>query len=215
MNRLLAHPVRVLAVVVAAGIGLAGCGAQAHASDVDRAPAAFSTAAPTVESDVLVLDGIRHRLAHRAQPRPGYVTRAYLPAGQRPASYERMLLVEVVAGASVPDAVRTQVDLLQRRKATDPLVNLDLRTNPRSGEAVLDFTMSGRAADGRPIVEWNVYRYVPITQHGVRGVQLYGLSLRAYGTDRLAFARNLSETQPREIAAVSAVRVPRVALPVG
>lgn len=161
----------------------------------------------------LVLDGVRHRLVENVQPRPGYVRKADLPAGQRLASYERMVLVEAVAGSSVPDAVRAPVDMLQRRKATDPLVNMDLRTNPRTGEAVLDFTMSGRSVDGRPIVEWNVYRYLPVSQGGVRGVQLFGLSLRAYGTDRLAFSRNLVNTRPQEIATVSAARVPSIALP--
>lgn len=123
-----------------------------------------------------------------------------------------MVLVEAVAGVSVPDAARAQIDLLNRRKATDPMVNMDLRTDPSTGEAVLDFTLGGTSADGRSIVEWNVYRYLPINQGGVRGVQLVGLSLRAYGTDRLGFARTLRETRQQEIASVSSARVPRIDL---
>lgn len=215
MSSLLTRSARAVTVLATVGCALVGfTGAAAAAPDPLASPvysSSYSTGI-TTQPETLVLDGIRHRQVENARPRPGYVRKAYLPAGQRLSSYQRMLLVEAVAGSSVPDAVRAQVDMLQRRKATDPLVNMDLRTNPRTGEAVLDFTMSGRAADGRPIVEWNVYRYRPVSQGGIRGVQLFGLSLRAYGTDRLAFARNLVDTRHQEIAAVSAARVPRLTL---
>lgn len=217
MNRLLTRTARAATVLATAGLLLVGGAATATAATAEpAAPMAMSTFAgstATRTANVVVLDGVQHRLVGSETPRSGFVRQVYLPAGQRLSGYTRMVLVEAATGPSVADAVRAQTDMLQRRKATDPLVNMDVRRSGRGGEAILDFTMSGRTDDGREFVEWNAYRYVPIVHNGERGVQLFGLSLRAYDTDRLGFARNLKQTRTELIPALGAARVPRITTP--
>lgn len=228
MNRMISRSVRVAAValttafVLVAGAGIASAEVRPELAPMAFSPISADTAPITtdvatntgVAPKSLVLDGIPHRLVGHAQPRPGYVKTAYLPAGQRLGSHQRMVVVEALVGSSVPEAARVQVELLQERRATDPLVNFDVRSNPRTGEAIVDFTRGGRTDDGRAYVEWTAYRFVPIDQGGVRGVGLFGLSLRAYDGDRLEFARELRDVRPRELAAVTAARIPALVLPV-
>src|SRR5690606_16933669 len=66
-------------------------------------------------------------LGWSSQPSSNYVKQEYFPAGQSPERYDSMALVEFVSGDITPiDAARAQVDSLQKRKSTDPLVNMDL-----------------------------------------------------------------------------------------
>jgi hypothetical protein len=98
--------------------------------------------------------GKSYELAWSSQPADNYVKQEYVPSGQNVETYAQMLLVEVVTGKTkVIDAVRSQVDMLNRRKGSDPLVNMSVIENKATGEALLDFIVSSKNAKGEYIVE--------------------------------------------------------------
>ncbi|PTM42344.1 hypothetical protein [Bosea sp. 124] len=185
-----------------AGVALGWLADPAHAADVvDR----LGIPGP------LAFDGTSYGLAWSAHPSPTYFKQEYLPAGQVSASYDSMLIVEVLdGGASVQSALAAQVRLLNQRKGKDPLVKLDVIQNSRTGEALLDFLISARNAKGVEIVEWNAYRYVPRKAgDGREGVMLFAVSRRAYGDDKIrGFLTDLKTKRPADIN-----RLARHALP--
>ncbi len=191
----------------AAGTGTAPGSGAASVAPTPTAPDLIGVPGP------LSLDGIDHSLAASSKPKPTYYRQEYLPSGQQLDSYQRMLQVELVGGAAVADAVKTQVTALDQRKKTDPVVNYDVRVKQETGEALLDFVLAGKTQAGEDFIEWNVYRYVPATLAGKKATQLYGLSLRAYGKGREDFLKNLKQTRPKEVNAVALAQVPKVTVP--
>ena len=126
----------------------------------------------------VAVDGQSYRLAWSAQPSPDYRKHEYVPVGQSVDHYDQMLLVERVAGdLKVIDAVASQMAMLEQRQGTDPLVRFEVLQKDARNEVDLDFLMSGQDAQGESVVEWNLYRYLPMTS----GVLLFGISHRAYG----------------------------------
>ena len=152
-------------------------------------------------------EGDAYRLAWSAEPSPNYIKQEYLPAGQTVDRYEQMILVETVAGVAVTDAVRAQVEMLNKRKPSDPLVNMDLIENKATGEALLDFIVSAKDANGEYIVEWNAYRYA---RHGDSGIMLFGISRRAYGNEAAkALLTELRGLRPGRIRSLTQIVLPR------
>ncbi|WP_312417757.1 hypothetical protein [Shinella sp.] len=159
-------------------------------------------------------EGEAYGLAWSSQPSENYIKQEYLPAGDSPERYKQMILVETVSGGiAVMDAVRAQVDMLNKRKASDPLVNMDVIQNEATGEALLDFIISTKGNDGQYIVEWNSYRYARYSDAtGNRGVMLFGVSRRAYGDDASkALLTQLKVLRPGRIKALTQVVLPRPA----
>jgi hypothetical protein len=160
----------------------------------------------------LRFEGQSYRLAWSSKPSANYVKQEYVPAGQDVQRYRQMLLVEqVLGGISVTQAVRAQVDTLNKRKAADPMANMDLVQNPSTGEALLDFLVSSRDRSGQVIVEWNAYRYAPIRRpSGEKGVLLFAVSQRAYGNDDAkAFLARLKQVRPARINALARAPLPK------
>lgn len=126
--------------------------------------------------------------AWSSRPSDTYAKHEYLPQGQDANSYTDMFLIEAVAGALTPsEAAAAQAQLLEARRAEDPVANFEIIRNEASGEVLLDFVISDLSAD--PIlVEWNAYRYTGLA---AGGVALFGVSRRGYGEDG---ARSLLET---------------------
>jgi hypothetical protein len=175
-------------------------GSMAHAADTtDR----LGVPGP------LQFDGSSYQLAWSSQPSPDYVKQEYLPAGDSLPNYREMVLVEALTrDIAVMDAVRSQMELLQQRKANDPLVNMSLMQNPDSGEALLDFVISGRDEQGQLLLEWNAYRYAV---HPQGGVLLLGISRRAYGDDAAkAFLGELKTQRTADIQALTQAALPDV-----
>lgn len=188
---------RVLRTLLLGGMLLAG---TAHAADTtDR----LGVPGP------LQFDGSSYRLAWSSQPSPDYVKQEYLRAGDSLPNYREMVLVEALTrDIGVMDAVRSQMDLLQQRKANDPLVNMSLMQNPESGEALLDFVISARNEQGELLLEWNAYRYAA---HPERGVLLLGISRRAYGNEAAkAFLGELKTQRTADIQALTQVALPEL-----
>ncbi|WP_411034130.1 hypothetical protein [Shinella sp. BYT-45] len=159
-------------------------------------------------------EGEAYVLAWSSQPSANYIKQEYLPAGQSAERYEQMILVETATGGvAVMDAVRAQVNMLNQRKATDPLVNMEVIQNEAAGEALLDFIVSSKDKDGQYIVEWNAYRYARYSDAGGnKGVMLFGISRRAYGNDAAkALLTQLKGLRPGRIKALTQVSLPRPA----
>lgn len=154
----------------------------------------------------IALDGTDYNLAWSSQPSPGYTKQEYLPLGQDPESYESMVMVEFLAADLAPlEMAQAQVEMLNARRATDPLVNMALIENEQTGEVLLDFIVSSKDAAGEYIVEWNAYRYANVENNeGETGGLLFAISHRAYGNaDSEAFLsalRDFKATQIEELA---------------
>lgn len=160
----------------------------------------------------IALAGDSYALAWSARPAENHTKQEYLPPGETPDSYNRMLLVETVAGdIGVMDAVRAQAEMLTQRKASDPLANMDIVQNEATGEALLDFIVSSKDEAGEYIVEWNAYRYAPLAEAaGGPGVMLFGVSHRAYGNEAAkTFLQGLSTLRPTQIRALAEAPLPQ------
>lgn len=159
----------------------------------------------------VAFDGTDHVLAWSANPSPGYYKQEYVPAGQAVQTYTRMILVEAAAGVDVKTALSAQVNMLNQRKGSDPLVNMDVITNEQTGEALLDFIISARDENGDYIAEWNAYRYAPL--EGATGTLLFAISHRAYGNDEVrGFLGSLRTVRPDQINKLAQAALPAVTL---
>jgi hypothetical protein len=68
-------------------------------------------------------NGESYRLSWSSHPRPHYYKQEYLPSGQTSERFERMILIEAtVREVNVKEVVAVQVNMLNRRKSTDPTV---------------------------------------------------------------------------------------------
>lgn len=155
--------------------------------------------------------GKSFELAWTARPSENYVKQEYVPPGQEVETYDRMLLVELVTGTvKVNDAVLAQIDMLKKRKATDPLVNMEVMQHDATGEVLLDFIVSSKDAKGEYTVEWNAYRYTPYADgSGKTGVLLFAVSRRAYGNQNAkAFLGALKQFRFEQIGALMKAALP-------
>lgn len=148
-------------------------------------------------------------LAWASHPYPHYYKQEYLPAEQDSEHYTAMVLIDAnVANDDVRAAAAATVDMLQKRKASDPLVHFSEIQNPQTGEIIVDFILS----DG-DIVEWNAYRYAAWKGEGGKsGVILFGISRRAYGDDATAFLAALKAARKQDIDALAKADMPAVVL---
>ncbi|APH59942.1 Hypothetical protein GbCGDNIH7_1599 [Granulibacter bethesdensis] len=149
-----------------------------------------------------------YHLVWSAHPTAAYVKQEYIPADETIAHYDSMLLIERISGPmTVEQSVNLMALQLQSRKTRDPLTRLTVVNNQETGNTMLDFLISGETREG-PIVEWNAYRYAPLTKDG--GVVLFGLSRRAYGQDGLAaFMSKLSDTRQEGLDLLTTTPMPQ------
>jgi hypothetical protein len=154
-------------------------------------------------------DGTDFELAWSTRTGAGYVKQEYLPKGQSPQTYTRMVMVEALAGNTTPlDAASAQMKSLNQRKANDPLVNMSVIKNDKTGEVLLDFIVSAKNERGETIVEWNAYRYAG---RGRAGLLLFAISHRAYGSqDARAFLAELKQKRPAQIDSLAKASLPDI-----
>lgn len=161
----------------------------------------------------IAFDGESYLLAWSSQPSDGYTKQEYLPAGQTTEAYDSMILVETLEADLTPIAMASaQVEMLNARKSTDPLVNMDLIQNGETGEVLLDFLLSERDEAGEYIIEWNAYRYAAIEgADGASAGLLFGISHRAYG-DAAAkeFLQGLQAFRGEQIQILSMAPLPEL-----
>lgn len=162
--------------------------------------------------DSIEFNGESYRLSWSSHPTPHYYKQEYLPPGQTNERFQRMVLIEAtVQGVDVNGALAAQVNMLNKRKSTDPTVNFATLKNPKNGEIIFDFILSAQNAKGEDVIEWNAYRYAALRgKGGASGVLLFGISRRAYGDDTPNFLRRLKSARPVEINALAAYPLPIV-----
>lgn len=156
------------------------------------------------------ISGTRYQLAFADEPQPGYVKQEYLPEGQTLDRFETMVLVEFMEGATVPaDVVRPQVQMLEERRAIDPLVNYEIFLAEEGDGIILDFLLSGETEAGTRIAEWNAYRYVAgENPNGKAGGWLVRISRRGYGKEITPFLGRLRDSRAGDVAALVALGMP-------
>ena len=182
-------------------------------SGVSLSPAAAQAIDHLGVPGPIQFDGNSYKLVWSSRPSPGYTKQEYLPSDQRIGSYTQMLMVETMTGdLTVMDAVRAQIDMLKKRKATDPLVNMNVIQNTQAGEALLDFIVSSKDPKGENVVEWNAYRYAPLKGAADKsGVLLFAISHRAYGNDSAkSFLGQLKNRRAAQITALTKAAMPSV-----
>jgi hypothetical protein len=75
-------------------------------------------------------DGQSYELAWSSHPSTNYIKQEYLPKAQTVGRYSEMLLVEFLKGnLKVADAVGAQMQKLNARKGTDPIVKMAVVKN--------------------------------------------------------------------------------------
>ncbi|MFI5452269.1 hypothetical protein ACHMWN_08940 [Pedobacter sp. UC225_61] len=125
----------------------------------------------------------KYNLSYSAHPTAQYFQQEYIVKGELPEKYNEMVMVQLMLGdVKIQDAVAAKVKELQIRKENDPIVNFKVTNLPKSGEIVLEFTLSAGEGAAR-IAEWNVYRYHTYSQATTKqhGISLFGFSKRFYG----------------------------------
>lgn len=177
----------------------------------------FSIAPPDEAAEVVVdqlsvpgplrVDEVDYLLVWSARPTPTYYKQEYVAATETADRYQRMVLVELVVGDDDMDSVvAAQVQMIEARKASDPVANIAVMKSEVTGETIADFLLSARLPSGEDVVEWNAYRYLPHAE----GVMLFGLSRRAYGEDAVTFLKGLGAERIRVIQSLAAMDMPVV-----
>lgn len=160
----------------------------------------------------IAFNGETYRLSWSSHPKPHYYKQEYLPSGQTSERFQRMILIEAtVRDVDVKDVVAAQVNMLNKRKSTDPTVNFAILKNSKNEEIILDFILSAQDSKGEDIVEWNAYRYAALkVKGGVSGVLLFAISRRGYGDGGTNFLRRLKTARPAELNALAAYPLPAI-----
>ncbi|HSI91048.1 MAG TPA: hypothetical protein VK927_08025, partial [Adhaeribacter sp.] len=146
-----------------------------------------------------------YHLAWSSNPTKTYYKHEYIPKGQTPEKFEQMLMLDLILGNdfTVADVASSQVAQLEKRKATDAVVQYEAIENPETGEIILDFLISSGTGKTLDIVEWNAYRYKPFQEKsGRKGVLLFAISTRGYAGSIPAFLTGLKTTRTPQIHAI-------------
>jgi len=146
-------------------------------------------------------------LRWESHPTPDHHLYEYFPPNQNRPRYHTMLLLDKVTNGLTPsEAVNQKMEFLKQRKGTDPVVTFDFFKHEASGEFILDFLVSENINGIGDVLEWDVYRYIPIPEGGI----LIGHSARAYneedGTDLLT---TRTEFRQQIINALASLSVPQ------
>lgn len=151
-----------------------------------------------------------YALSWSSNPQPGYYKQEYLPSGANPKTYDTMVMVEFfTTDLPLNKVISAQTTMINQRKATDPIANMAIFKNGKTGDIVLDFLLSSRDQKREYIIEWNGYRYAEGKFKGKRGSVLFALSERAYGNEASkAFLQNLKDFKASRIRDLTNTAVP-------
>ena len=161
----------------------------------------------------IVFDNQAYLLSWSSHPAANFYKQEYIVKGDNPDQFKTMILTDVVTGeAEIKKVVGAKIAELKQMKASNPVVNYEVISNPKTGEYLLDFLLSANNADGSmSVVERNVYRYKTFTDKaGHKGVQLFGVSTRSYGAAIDKFFTALKATRKDLINKVSLYKMPEI-----
>lgn len=156
-----------------------------------------------------------YRLAWSAHPDASLYKQEYLVAGDDFPKYKSMVGVDfVLTESSVEQAVNTKLSELNSLKRTNPIVNYNVVRNPTTGEIIIDCLIGNNAAMERDnLVERNVYRFKSVkTNSGQRGILLFMVSDRKYGSEITPFLTKLKGDKPLLINEVAKLSMPEIQL---
>lgn len=161
----------------------------------------------------IVFDKQTYSLNWSSHPVNNYYKQEYIVKGDNPDQFKTMILTDVITGESnIKNVVGDKVAELKQMKASNPVVNYEVISNPKTGEYIVDFLLSANNADGTmSVVERNVYRYKTFTDKaGQQCVQLFGVSTRSYGASINNFFAALKTNRKDLINKVSLYSMPKV-----
>lgn len=159
----------------------------------------------------LNFDGKKYELVWSSHPNENFYKQEYLTKNQNLDSLKSMLLIDFIQGDfSVEDAVNIQIQEIEKRKKSNPIVNYNVLK--KDDETILDFLMSANSADGETVVvvERNVYRYLKVTTKTTTGILLFAVSERAYENEIDTFFKNLNKNKNSLIEKVGNFKIPEI-----
>jgi len=164
----------------------------------------------------LKFDKTDFNLAWTDKPRDTYFIQEYLPAGEKPESFNRMLTIHIFdSDMSANNAVSQKVKELTERKKTDIVCNYQVTESPDGNEFIVDFLLSESKNEEMTIVEFNVYRYKQVNiSEKKKGVLVYAFSKRSYGDNITDFLKSLKEVRMNYLNEMVAVELPKIIIDV-
>lgn len=155
-----------------------------------------------------------YNLAWSAHPSDNYFKQEYIPAGENPEKFNKMVMVEVLTGNALPaQLAAAKIEELKKLKATNPVVNYQVYEKDK--EVLLDFLVSANSADGKTILvlERNVYRYIQYKdKSGKTGVILFAGAERAYQNDVESYLTSLKGKRNELLSAVGSYPLPAITI---
>jgi len=149
--------------------------------------------------------------------RDNYYIQEYLPAGEQLETFEQMMTLHVfLIDMSIDDAVQSKLNELEKRSKTDAICKGSVAETASSDgkEILLDFLLSETQKDTPEIVEYNVYRYVPVNiGDGEKGILVYAYTKRAYGNNVEGFLETINKERRNIVNQMGNTEVPKVKLP--
>jgi len=159
----------------------------------------------------LTLGNINYKLSWSSHPDAGYYKEEFMPAGQTSAKFTNMILLDAVTPvADINHAVDGKLAELAELQKTNRYIFFRELDAP-AGERIIDFTITANGADGKTpaIAERNVYRYRQFTgKDGSKGLLLFGVAERAYGSAIPAFLDKLKTSRDKLVALVRSFTIP-------
>lgn len=156
-----------------------------------------------------------YRLSWSAHPDASLYKQEYLVAGDDFPRYKSMVGIDfVLTESSVDQAVATKLRELEELKRTNPIVNYEVIKNPATGEKIIDCLIGNNTANERDnLVERDVFRFKAIkTKSGQRGILLFMVSNRKYGTEITPFLTKLKVNKPLLVNEVAKLSLPEIQL---
>lgn len=163
----------------------------------------------------IIIDGQSFSLSWSAHPSPNFYKQEYLEKGSPVDKYKTMVLIDVVTGdQDIKAAVTAKINELKKMKASNPVINYDVIRNPSTGEYLVDFLLTANEVDGSvSIVEHNVYRYALFTdKNGNKGLLLFGISTRGYGTEVDNFLLQVKARRKTVISTIAKYPLPAISI---
>ena len=162
----------------------------------------------------IIINKDSFKLAWSSHPSSNYYKQEYIRSKDKIDRFTKMVIVEVLIGeAKAADLTKAKVSELKLLRETNPLVNHEVFQ--KNGEILVDFLLSENSADGKKvnIIERNVYRYKEITdKNGKKGVMLFAIIERAYGSDVDSFLLSLKKNKSTLANTVAAFALPVITI---
>lgn len=160
----------------------------------------------------LKFDQTNFKLSWTAKPNENYYAQEYLPADEKPATFNQMLTLHLfVTETETKNAAQQKINELESRKKTDPLCNYVLNESPDGKEFMLDFLLGESKENKMTIAEFNVYRYKQIEPgNNKKAILVFVYSKRSYGNDITAFLSGLGKERTKYLNEMISTKIPVV-----